>query len=237
MLTKQLNADAPAASGGATTPTKKSKKDYTPNADADFLTVSKKVNETWLANPAITLIWIKQPAFAAMVADYDTQLGTRLSDGSFRPGYTQTRKQIDQQMDDAVTEVKVYIEKKYKKANAVAQYARYGIVHSSDGYQLPKDKDNRLLSLPLMIAAIAADGFGAEEYGTAFWTNIKASYETAVQNAGNTDGAVSKAVGNKNLQKKNISKVMSALRYVLRGNYPDTYKAVYREWGWQKEDY
>jgi hypothetical protein len=30
-----------------------------------------------------------------------------------------------------------------------------------------------------MIGAIAADGFGAEEYGTAFWTGVKTSYTTA----------------------------------------------------------
>ena len=236
MLTKQLHADA-AASGGETITPKKNKKEYTPQADTDFLTVSKNVSKSWLANPAITLLWINQAAFNTMVTIYETSLNTRLSDGSFRPSITQTLNQLDQQMDDAVSEVKVYIQKKFKKENAIAQYARYGITKSNASYQLPKDRDSRKTNLALMITAIAADGFAAEEYGTAFWTAIKTSYELALNNATTTDSSVSKNTAGKNLQKKNITIVMNALRYVLRGNYPDTYTAVYRDWGWQKEDY
>lgn len=236
MLTKQLHADA-ADAGGATPAPKKAKKDYTPRADADFLTVCKAVMISWLANPAITLLWINQAAYAAMVAAYETSYSTRLSDGSMRPSITQTLDQLDKQMDDALSEVKVYIQKKFKKANAEAQYARYGIIHNKNTYQLPRDRDNRKTSLPLMIAAIATDGFGAEEFGTVFWTTMKTNYELALSNAGDTDSLVSKGAAGKNEQKKNITKVMNALRFVLRGNYPDTYAAVYREWGWQKEDY
>lgn len=236
MLAKNLHPDA-APSGGQTPPAPKNKKDYTPTADADFLTVCKAVMLSWLANPAITLLWINQAAYAAMVAAYETSYSTRLSDGSVRPSITQTLSQLDKQMDDAISEVKVYIQKKFKKANAEAQYARYGIINVNGSYRLPRDRDNRKTSLPLMIAAIAADGFGAEEFGTAFWTTMKTDYELALSNAGDTDSLVSKGASGKNQQKKNITKVMNALRYVLRGNYPDTYAAVYREWGWQKEDY
>lgn len=30
---------------------------------------------------------------------------------------------------------------------------------------------------------------------------------------------------------------MDSLRLLLKANYPDTYAAVYRDWGWHKEDY
>jgi hypothetical protein len=39
-------------------------------------------------------------------------------------------------------------------------------VKVGSNYRLPKDNDKRLLALPLMAAAIAADGFGAEEFGS-----------------------------------------------------------------------
>lgn len=236
MLTKQLHADV-ADAGGATPPAKKNKKNYTPNADADFLTVCKNVNTAWLANPAITLLWVTQASFNTMITGYEAAFASRLSNGGSRPSITQNLSVLDDQMDAAVSEVKVYIQKKFKKANATAQYARYGIVHEHGSYQLPRDRDNRKASLFLMIAAIAADGFGAEEYGTAFWTATQTKYNLTLDNAVNNDGSVSGSVSGKNKQKKNITAVMSALRFVLRGNYPDTYAAVYREWGWQKEDY
>jgi hypothetical protein len=172
-----------------------------------------------------------------MVTAYETNYSSRLSDGSQRPAITQTLEQMDKQLDDAVKEVKVYIQKKFKKANAEAQYARYGIIHSNASYNLPNDRDNRKTNLDLMIAAIAADGFGAEEFGTTFWTTMKTNYALALTNAGSTDSNVSKGASGKNEQKKNITNVMNALRLVLRGNYPDTYTSVYRQWGWQKEDY
>jgi len=235
MPQKQLHADA-ADNGGATTTTK-TKKRYTPDADSDFLTVSKKVRDAWAGNPLITLIWTNQAAFNTMVNNYEAFLGTRKSDGSFRPSETQTLGQLDTQINTAVSEVKTYIEYKFKKPNAVAQYARYGIVKENGTYILPRDKDDRKLSLPLMITAIAADGFGAEKYGTAFWTAMKTDYDAALKAASDTDGDVSGGAANKNQYKKQVAKVMNALRLVLKGNYPDTYKAVYRQWGWQKEDY
>lgn len=236
MLTKQLHPDA-VVSGGTPAPAKPIKKAYTPIADADFLTVSQKVSTSWAANPAITLLWIAQPVFKTMVDDYNAAYSTRLKDGSERPSLTQSIGQLETQMDAAVEQVKVYIQKKFKKQNAAAQYARYGILHQGSAYRFARDRDNRKTSLPLMIDAIAADGFGAEEYGTAFWTAMKTNYETAVATAGNTDGKVSTSVSSKNEQKKNITQVMNALRFVLKGNYPNTYKSIYREWGWQKEDY
>ena len=49
--------------------------------------------------------------------------------------------------------------------------------------------------------------------------------------------AVSSGVASKNVLKKQVRKVLTALRYALRANYPDTYEAEYRVWGLQKEDY
>ena len=237
MQQKQLHADAvDGAAASAKTTTKKTK-GYTPTKDSDFDTVSKAVSASWTAKPIITLIWKTPAQFAAMVAAYSTAFGNRLSDGGNRPSQTQTLTQMDNQMDDAVTDVKTYIEKKFKKKNAAAQFARYGIVHSSRGYALPKDRDQRKQNLQLMIDAIAADGFGTEEFGTTFWTTMQTDYSNALKAANATDGSVSTNVAAKNEQKEAITKVMDALRLVLKANYPDTYAAVYRDWGWQKEDY
>lgn len=104
-------------------------------------------------------------------------------------------------------------------------------------WDLPTDHSERNQKLSMMGEAITANGFSAKTYGTAFWTATKTAYNDALTGANNTDGSVSAAVGTKNQQKAQINKVMVALRYVLRGNYPDTYAEVYRDWGWQKEDY
>lgn len=236
MLQKQLHPDAVDAGAPPAKASKKSKS-ITPRKDADFLTVSKDVSAAWLANPTITLLWKTQAEFAAMFTAYETAFGSRLSDGGNRPSITNTLKNLDKQIDTAIKEVKIYIQRKFKKDNAIPEYARYGIVHVNKKYQFPLDRDQRKNSFPLMLAAIAADGFDAEEYGTAFWETMKTDYTKALDKANATDGNVSTNVATKNEQKAAITKVMDSLRLVLKGNYPDTYAAVYRDWGWQKEDY
>lgn len=235
MPQKQLHPDA-TDGGAAAAPARSSKKPYTPNADSDFDTVIKKVSDSWAANPLIKLLWLTQPDFVLMITNYSTAFAARKVAGGDRPSETFNLDDLDIKIDAATSEVKAYLRKEFKSA-AVAQYARYGIVKESNTYRMPKDRDDRKLNLPLMIAAIATDGFGTEEYGTTFWTTMKTNYETALTAAGTTDGTVSINVGTKNTEKKKIKKVLTSLIFVLRGNYPDTYKEVLRQWGWQKEDY
>jgi hypothetical protein len=236
LIRKQFMPDASNGNGGATP--KKTKKAGQPNADSDFETTSKKISDKWLATPAITLAWIDAATHQSLVEQFSDTYGQRLSQGSSRPSQTNTLKQINEYINQGAAEVKTYIIKKFKgEKNAIPEYARFGFVHKNGGYIIPRDNNERKNALPLMIAAIDADGFGSEDYGSTFWTDIKTQFEDALNAANTTDGKVSETVGNKNQLKKQIKKIHTALRYVLRGNYPDTYKAEFRAWGWQKEDY
>lgn len=235
-LKKHLHPDAaPEATGGDDGKSNNTR--IIPQADVDFMDLAKNVVTNWLANPAITLLWKKAGDFQTQVNDYETELSGRKSTGSLRPGQALTLKQLDKQIDDAVKEVKVYIQRKFKKVNAEVQYARYGITHENKSYIINRDRNNRRDALKLMITAIDADGFAAEEYGTAFWTGMQTNYSAAINAAGTTTGDVSTKVAGKNRLKKDIKRVLSSLLLVLKGNYPDTYPGVYRDWGWQKESF
>ena len=168
---KYLQPDAAVPTGGSAAP-KANTTAAIPAADVDFMDVSKAVAAAWLSTPGITLIWKTSAAFNAEVQGLALTIGGRKATGSLRPGQTFTLQQLDKKMDDAVKEVKVYIERKFKTAGAATQFARYGIVKEGSMYRLSRDRNNRLEALQLMITAIAADGFGTEEYGTAFWTGM-----------------------------------------------------------------
>ncbi len=234
--TKHLHPDAEPTTGGSTAP-KPNATAAIPAADVDFMDVSKAVSATWLATPDITLVWKKSGDFDKQAQDFAVSISSRKATGSLRPGQSFTLRQSDGQIDVAVREVKVYIERKFKTTGAVAQFARYGIIKEGTQYRMSRDRNNRKEALKLMIDAIAADGFAAEEYGTAFWTDMQTNYSNALTASGNTSGDVSGKVATKNQQKIAIRNVMTALQFVLRGNYPDTFKEVYRDWGWQKERY
>lgn len=208
-----------------------------PEADTDFKDVAKNVAESWLNNTDITLRWKTATDFQQQVAGFEAVLSSRKATGSLRPGLVQTLEQLDRNIDEAVINVKLYIKKKFKKAFAQAQYARYGIVKEGTYYRISTDRNNRLQALKLMIAAIAADGFGNEEYGSAFWQEMQTSYAAALSAAGNTSGQLSTEVATKNQQKKEIRKVLSSLLLAIKANCPDTFDKVYRQWGWRKESY
>jgi hypothetical protein len=151
--------------------------------------------------------------------------------------YNEALKILDKTIDDAVSYVKVYIVDKYKKESATSYYSAFGISYINKNYIIPKDQNSRSAALALMIEAIAVNGFGAKEFGTAFWTDVKAQYDSLLSNALATDSQVATKVGDKNILKKELKKGLNAIVLVIKGNYPDSYKAELRNWGFQKEKY
>lgn len=206
-----------------------------PDGDTDFLTTAKAVNAAWKLNTKIILIWIEQPEYEVVVGDYEKSLTGRQKTGSKRKGQTFSLKQVNVTIDEGVTEMKTYIEKKYKKKNAQPHFVRFGITKQGTTYKMVVDQDERAKALELMIDAVADDGFGSEEYGTAFWKDIQTKFNDAVAAAKGTDKSVSGSVSIKKESRKQAEKVMKSLRLVIEGNFPDTYKSVLRQWGFLKQ--
>ena len=234
---KQFAINATDGSGETPTPKTTRKVSLIPRKNADLLTLAKSVNTKWAATPALTLLWITQPNYATIVNGYDTNLAARLAVGGGRQAQTQTLQQVNKNIDTAVSNVKLYIDKKFKKANAIAQYSRYGIVQENKTYILPRDNDKRLLALPLMQAAIIADGFATEEFGTTFWTNTVTDFKAAFTTSGTTTKSISSKVVAKDTDIEKIKKALDCIVHLLQANYPDTYEAELRNWGFIKQNY
>ena len=111
------------------------------------------------------------------------------------------------------------------------------LLNSFSPKEVLHDRNKRKDAFPLILDAIVKHGFGDEKYGTGFWQTTAESYVALMDQASKVDGTVSNKVSSKNELRKTIVKTHNALIYLLRANYPDTYKAVIREWGFQKEKY
>lgn len=235
MKTKQLAADATPATGGETPNTKKVQ--LIPTKDADLATVAKAADDKWATIPTLILLWITEPAFKALVISFTSNRTARLAAGGSREAQTYTLKDVNKQIDAGVKEVKAYLRKKFKQADT-AQYARYGIEKTGTGtYLFPKDNDKRLEAIPLMQAAIIADGFGAEEFGTTFWTGVNTNFTAAYTATTSTTKNISKKVAGKDADKAQIIKVLKSLIKLIEANYPDTSDAELRNWGFIKQNY
>ena len=208
-----------------------------PNKDADLSTLSLAIATKWKASPHITLVWISLPEYENKATDFGKALSTRQITGSGRRELTARLKTLDREINQGISALKAYLVYKYEKAHAPSYYPQFGIVKKGTNYILPVDRSKRFAALQLIPHAVAVHGFGNEKYGSAFWQQLTVSYQALLEKAVNIDGTVSVKVSVKNELRKTLVETHNALVHVLKANYPRTWKAVLREWGFQKEKY
>jgi hypothetical protein len=205
-----------------------------PATDVDFGNIIKLISTKWAASPWLTLVYLTSAQFTVKATAFQTTLAARQQSGSTRSQTTKALKTLDKSIDNGLVYIKNYLLDKYKKESYKSYYAAFGIL--SNG-QYPKDQNSRSAAVKLTIDAIAANGFGTKEFGTAFWTGIKTQYDALLTTASTTDSTVSTKVGDKNALKAELKKALNSIIFVIKGNYPDTYKQELRNWGFQKEKY
>jgi len=208
-----------------------------PAADIDFGKVATDVAAKWTATPSVSLSWTTASEFTTQVTDYNTALSKRNKSGGNRPQITNKLKALDAVMDESLAYVKGYLLDKYKKESAPSYYPAFGIEHKKNKYVFPIDRNKRSAAMQLMIDSLTTNGLEDKEYGKVFWTNIKTQYDVLLSEATASDGIISNHVSNKNMLKTVLTKTMNALIGTIKSNYPDTYKAELRIWGFQKEKY
>lgn len=207
-----------------------------PESDVNLADVAQKVAQNW-QNKTLGLQWMSAADFKSLVDDFSAQLQNRLQEGTLRPQITIRLKELDKQINSHVSYLKNYIIEEVGKSNASAYYAQLGIERIGNSYRLPSDRNNRLNALQILLQGIAQRGYGERTYGTAFWQAITDEYAALLAQADEMDSMVSDKVNIKNQTKEQVKKVLNALIYLIRANYPDSYKAEMRIWGFHKEKY
>lgn len=224
-------------SENATMPTPAPKKTATiPTADIDLAVVSLNVARNWQENTWLTLRWTDSAEFSTHATTLANYLQSKAQTRSSRSVITTQIRKLDKKIQEGVKFVKFYLSEKYKEDD-LSYYPSFGITYSNGWYTVPTDQNSRTAALELMQAAIVAHGFGDKDYGTAFWADIKPQYDALLSQAGTNDGSVSTMTATKNQHKAYLKKAVNALIRTLQANYPETYKAELRSWGFQKEKY
>lgn len=208
-----------------------------PDAEADLLDVAKEVNAEWIAHPQLKLTWITQEEYSEIVSKFSDILLERREVGGVRHPVTIKLENLDNEIDTNIQHIKNYLAEKFGKKTAASYYKRFGIVKIGKVYKLPIDRDERKTALELLVKSIPAFGFQDKIFGINYWTNIFSTYKQLMEEAGSIDSKVSDDVSAKNLLKEKIRKTLNSLIFLIKANYPDTYKSVLRTWGFQKEKY
>ena len=216
---------------------KKQSKSITPADDLNLKDLSQSIAASWQQNLPITLIWTTPAAFATTVNLFDASLGQRLTTGGGRAVVTNQLKALDKTINEHTDYLKTYLKDLFGKDNFTSYFPQFGIAKERKSFVFPADSNMCSAALKMALEAIAAHGLQDKTYGLAFWQSLSQEYDAALKASVDTDGSVAGLVKTKNEHRQQIRKTLNALIHIIKGNYPDTYASVLREWGFQKEKY
>jgi hypothetical protein len=208
-----------------------------PTKQADILTLTDAIVKKWNASPEITLVWMKSSDFTLIAQEFKSSLTQRIDAGSGRQSKTKLLQNLDKEINKMVENLKIGILNKFGKDNGKSYYSEFGIIKTNNSFKIPFDRNQRQQALDTLIKGLEKHQIKVANYPLNAIKEMQTQFNALVEEAKQIDSNVSSGVSTKNELLKQIIKVINALIYVIRGNYPDTYKAELRSWGFQKEKY
>ncbi len=216
-----------------------------PRSDQALFDIGTAAAARWAAVPALTLLWLTSAAYATALTDFGTNLTGKRRVAAERSPNVQRLIALDDAADDALPFLKGYInEEAGSKEAGRAQYAAHGMVlvgQKSKNMEWPDDRQERVASVEMLLQKLGTGAtalpYAGRKYGTAFWQTWLDEYAQLVKKSGSDAGTVSHKVSNKNEAKATVLKALRAIIYLLKANYPDTFEAELRQWGFRKEGY
>jgi hypothetical protein len=216
-----------------------------PPSDASLYDVGKSVEAQWAAVPALTLLWTTPAAFSKSLADFGTSYLEKRRIAADRSPGVQRLIELDDVAEDALPFLTGYIDEEAgsKKAGR-ASYTAHGLEKKGERFRWPIDRQKRVEAVEMLLVKLRTGGEGGKplpyadrKFGEAFWDNWLKEYQPLVEKSGNDAGTVSHKVSKKDEAKQAVVKTLRAIIYLLKANYPDTFEAELRVWGFRKESY
>ena len=232
---------------GAPTPDERpvNPKKLIPTADASIFEVAKGVKIQWATVPALTLLWLTPAQFSTALDDFGTNLTDKRRVAAERSPDVQRLIELDDVADDALPFLRGYIDEEAgSKVRGKAQYVAHGMEKKGSRYRWAIDRQVRAEGVQMLLVKLTTGGanggplsYASRKYGADFWQQWLDEYQPLVEKGGTDAGTVSHKVSKKDQAKKTIVKALRAIIYLLKANYPDTFEAELRTWGFRKESY
>ena len=237
-----------APAGAAPTPTPPKKKStatrFLPTTQVGLTALGTAVAPAYAAgvanNAALVLIWMPPATFTALAATLATHLGTANVTKADATPNAEAIDQLDREINQRLANVRTYLDAQYEDTDAdtVRGYlASLGFRLQHGSYIFPKGQQDRLDALNTLLDGLTKHGLAGKKYGLPYWTAQRDAYQKALATAGNAAGNASTAVDTKNEVLEQVTEVLRAIYYLLRAQYPRSWKARLRAYGYQEEGY
>jgi hypothetical protein len=204
--------------------------------DSDTLAVLNSLLLKWNES-VLPVAWMTKSQLQELATQYSSLLMNRNTTGASRGKITSGLRRLDDEIDLNIEHIKNRLQERLGSRNeALSRFREFGIVKEKS-YKLPLSREHRLLALKMLIDALGVYQFQDTNYNIEYWTAINNEYETLLNQARATDGTVSSKVGTLNGIRSKVKKFQTNFKFIVRGNYPDTWKNELRDFGFQKEKY
>jgi len=212
---------------------------FVPKKDLTFATVITNIKNAYQSSD-YELAWMSRDGFATLVDQYIDNLSTVGKSKTSRSGASVELRQVNAEINQNLRHVKYLIEVHAGSLRLAREmFASYAIKQekSKGEYKLPTNMEERLVAMQTMIDSMTANNIDSPQYGPAYWAQkLQQLKDLSAEQFENVSiGTLN--VGDKNLLKDQISKVLNALINLNKANYPDTWKNVIRNWGFLRENY
>lgn len=206
-----------------------------PETGVALATLATTVAGAWQASELPALLWLSKEDLAAQAADFARHRAAADTAADQRTPQAKRLQALDKQLDKHLKFVKGYLAEAHEENEGRAYYGEFGI--ETKKYTLPAARAERVMALRKLLLALKAHGFDKKKYGTAFWQPLTTEYAQLVQDSTATAGERSSKVSAKGQGEQQLRKALGALIHHIKANYPDTFAAQLRAFGFQKESY
>lgn len=198
-------------------------------------TLATTVAARWQASPLPALLWLTKEDFTQQVAEFVASYTVADDAGDQRAPKAKRLKALDKLLIKGLPFVKAYLAEEYDDEEAY--YGEFGIEKVSKTFTLPAGRPERVKALAKLQAALVKHGFGKKKYGTAYWQPLAAEYTQLVEESLGATSQRTVKVNVKTQGEQQVRKALRALIHHVKANYPDTWEAELRGFGFLKESF
>ncbi|MDQ2795443.1 MAG: hypothetical protein M3Y12_15760 [Bacteroidota bacterium] len=229
-----MSPSTPGAAGSPT-PKKGKTKDVIPFGELELATLGLAAAAAWEASPLLPLLWCSKAQLRTAAGAFKASVGTAdVADDDRSPNAARLGE-LDSLIEKSLKFVRNFlIEEHDTKAQAKAYYGSFGLTPAGE---LRTARPARAEDLAKLVAALQTSGYAKGKYGTAFWQPILSEYAPLATASGTGRSDTARASSSKNTQEKPLRQMLRALRQHIKTNFPDTYAAEWRGFGYLKESY
>lgn len=232
------NSAGASTPGAIPTPPKDTKPKTSPGipvGELELATLGLKAADAWDTSPLLPLLWCSKAQLRAAAVAFKASVKTADTAGDELGPAAQRLAELDLEINASLKFVRNHLIEAYgTKQKATAYYGTFGL--GPDGKLRPA-RPARAEDPAKLVAALKTSDYDKGKYGTAYWQPILAEYAPLATTSSAARSNSSAVVGSKNQLEEPLRKMLRALRQHVKTNFPDTYAAEWRSFGYLKESY